>query len=162
MVPGFRNCSRDSWDRSPDLGIVSGSTEGVLNIFKTILKTLGPVPRLELEQVTIIINFLHGFHGLHSREFPVASQERKFPLLITNSTKLGYFIHKNFPVFQLDDVIQLKSKIEPSKSGESTSVAVVYKVNECVSLILHQCSTDHVYSNRLQRCIPHKKTRCPD
>ncbi|KAK7573361.1 hypothetical protein V9T40_010552 [Parthenolecanium corni] len=62
----------------------------------------------------------------------------------------------------IDDVIQLKSKIEPRQKKHLTSLAVVYKVNECVSLILHQCSPGHVYSNRLQRCVLYKDVRCPD
>ncbi|XP_065216132.1 uncharacterized protein LOC135842552 [Planococcus citri] len=64
----------------------------------------------------------------------------------------------------LNDVIQLKSEKPTKKKHHSstTSLAVMYKVNECVSLILHQCSSHHIYSNRLQRCIPHEDVKCPD
>ncbi|XKL69594.1 hypothetical protein PGB90_007363 [Kerria lacca] len=74
-----------------------------------------------------------------------------------NENKLNNISNKH-----IDDVIQLKSKIEPNNNSQVTSTAVMYKVHECVSLILHQCSPDHIYSNRLQKCIPYNDTQCPD
>uniref|UniRef100_A0A8D9F7L8 Uncharacterized protein n=1 Tax=Cacopsylla melanoneura TaxID=428564 RepID=A0A8D9F7L8_9HEMI len=40
------------------------------------------------------------------------------------------------------------------KSKSSSSPVLVYKVSPCVSLVLHVCSPEHVYSSRLQHCIP--------
>ncbi|KAI5736033.1 hypothetical protein M8J77_025722 [Diaphorina citri] len=40
------------------------------------------------------------------------------------------------------------------KSKSSSTPVIVYKVNPCVSLVLHVCTPNHAYSSRLQYCVP--------